>query len=217
VPYRGSIPAAVPVPGIAVALTTAPPAAFTAPTTIRYEMTVSNTGDEPLTGVHVSSQSLGENVSEAECDATTLAVDASTTCRSQYQTVAPMTGAVTNLVTVTGTGLSGVATATSGSVTVTSLVPCTVDDIGATLDGPEVLTVTVETFGHCDPLGNDPLRVRIRPSGSPSGVVAPLLGSGTTRTASVSNASPWPTGPATIEVLPATSSMPLASRQFEVP
>jgi hypothetical protein len=178
-------------------------------------MTVTNTGHEPLTGVQVSTQSL-IGADPADCAVTNLAPGAPTTCTSEYETGnADTRGAVTNVVTVEGTSPSGVATATSASVTVSSLVPCEVSLISSALDGDRTLAVTVETFGHCRDL-----RVRVRPTGVPSGVVVPLVvppdGSGSTHTARVASASSWPTGPATIDVLSATSMAPIASTMVEV-
>ncbi len=213
----------LPTPQLAVTMTSNPTPTFTTlGAAINYTMTVTNTGNVPLTGVGVTDQTLG-GASTPNCAASTLAVGASTTCTSSYTTTtSDAAGSVSNRATVSGTYASTPVTALSSTVTVNSTVPCSVTGITASpttvgrqangrLNNPVV--VSVATTGVCSGI-----RILYYPSTSKPGVIDTLSGSASTWTYTIptsgSKASKWDAGPAQVDVLPATGSTTINTTDF---
>jgi uncharacterized repeat protein (TIGR01451 family) len=98
--------------GPAIAVSKECPAVVDEGDTITYEITVSNTGNEDLTGVTVEDSVIG-NLSDSYGD--TLAVGASETHSFDHTAGSP--GLLTNTVTVSGSGSEGTVTATDECTT----------------------------------------------------------------------------------------------------
>jgi uncharacterized repeat protein (TIGR01451 family) len=209
----------LPEPKIAVSMSASPyPSFSTLGATLNYSMTITNTGNVPLSSVGIANQTLA-GATAPVCAASTLAVGAATTCTSSYTTTtADASASVTNQVTARGTYASSTITATSSSVTVNSAVPCSVTNITANLtsvgrqggsghlDSP--VLVTASTTGVCSGL-----RIRYYPQNAPSGVIDVMSGGSGTWSYTIPNsgnkASKWDPGPAQVDVLPTTGTTAL--------
>jgi uncharacterized repeat protein (TIGR01451 family) len=211
----------VPAPNLQATMSAAPSPFTTAFATLTYTIVIHNTGNVPLTFVGITARTLAASTAPS-CGASTLAVGASTTCTSTYATtVADSGSSVTNAVTGSGTFNGTTYTATSGSVAVSSAVPCFVQSIAANPSSvarnggngnnsqnlSHDVDVTVTTGG----INCAGLRIRYFP-GNPASVTDVMSHpSSSTWTYTIqsngNSASSWTsTGPKPVDVLPSSGS-----------